>query len=42
MSDKKRESEPQTVRIVRSGEADEVNCDLVPEFKLRLRRFRQS
>jgi len=42
VSYKEQESKPQTVRLVRQGEADAVNCDLVPKFRRRTRRFHQS
>lgn len=42
ISYKEQESKPQTVRIVRQGEADKVNCDLVPKFRRRTRRFHLS
>jgi len=41
ISYKEQESKTQTVRLVRQGEADAVNCDLVPKFKRRTRRFHQ-
>ena len=42
ISYKEQESKPKTVRIVRQGEADAVNCDLLPKFKRQTRRFHQS
>lgn len=42
ISYKEQESKPKTLRIVRQGEADAVDCDLLLKFKRQTRRFHQS